>query len=148
MPRLRSPLPVPAPGRSNCFGDCRPAAAPTLTLPLLNPVRLAQAGATADPGARGSAHRHPSPHSLLYKSDSRGLYLVVRSQWQLLKPLREDKVRVELLNDRGVRIDQLSQAAEKRQKCRQERCTLDLNGALRAPDDALDSAISCASASC
>lgn len=65
---------------------------------------------------------------------------MVRSQWQLLKPLQEgDKVRVELLNDRGVRIDQLSQAAEKRQKCRQERCTLDLNSALRAPDDALDS---------
>ena len=48
-------------------------------------------------------------------------------------------MRVELLNDKGIRIDQLSQAVEKRQKCRQERCTLDLNSALRAPDDALDS---------
>ena len=67
----------------------------------------------------------------------RGFYLVVRSQWQLLKPLQEgDKVRVELLNDKGVRIDQLSQAVDKRQKCRKERCTLSLNSALRAPDDA------------
>jgi uncharacterized sulfatase len=32
-------------------------------------------------------------------------------------------VRVELLNDKGVRIDQLSQAVDKRQKCRKERCT-------------------------
>ncbi|MDM5083292.1 LTA synthase family protein [Aeromonas rivipollensis] len=112
----------------------------TLALPLLNPAGwLGQAqplilGPTDQPIATLSRH------SLLYKSDSRGLYLVVRSQWQLLKPLQAgDKVRVELLNDKGIRIDQLSQAVEKRQKCRQERCTLDLNSALRAPDDALDS---------
>ena len=32
----------------------------------------------------------------------------------------------------GVRIDQLSQAVDKRQKCRKERCTLSLNSALRS----------------
>lgn len=79
-------------------------------------------------------------HALLYKSDSRGLYLVVRSQWQLRGPLQEgDKVRVELLNERGERIDQLSQPVDKRQLCRKGRCTLNLNSTLRAPDDALAS---------
>ncbi|QSE73302.1 LTA synthase family protein [Aeromonas media] len=112
----------------------------TLALPLLNPAGwLGQ----AQPLILGPADQPIATlnrHSLLYKSDSRGLYLVVRSQWQLLKPLQAgDKVRVELLNDKGIRIDQLSQAVEKRQKCRQNRCTLDLNSALRAPDDALDS---------
>ncbi|MFM5242337.1 LTA synthase family protein [Aeromonas media] len=112
----------------------------TLALPLLNPVGWL---GKAQPLILGPADQPIATlnrHSLLYKSDSRGLYLVVRSQWQLLKPLQAgDKVRVELLNDKGIRIDQLSQAVEKRQKCRQERCTLDLNSALRAPDDALDS---------
>lgn len=112
----------------------------TLTLPLLNPVGWLGLAQPLILGPADQPIATLSRYSLLYKSDSRGLYLVVRSQWQLLKPLQEgDKVRVELLNDRGVRIDQLSQAAEKRQKCRQERCTLDLNSALRAPDDALDS---------
>ncbi|MFM4995611.1 LTA synthase family protein [Aeromonas sanarellii] len=112
----------------------------TLTLPLLNPVGWLGRAQPLILGPADQPIATLSRYSLLYKSDSRGLYLVVRSQWQLLKPLQEgDKVRVELLNDRGVRIDQLSQAAEKRQKCRQERCTLDLNSALRAPDDALDS---------
>ncbi|QXW31204.1 LTA synthase family protein [Aeromonas sanarellii] len=112
----------------------------TLALPLLNPVSWLGRAQPLILGPADQPIATLSRYSLLYKSDSRGLYLVVRSQWQLLKPLQEgDKVRVELLNDRGVRIDQLSQAAEKRQKCRQERCTLDLNSALRAPDDALDS---------
>lgn len=112
----------------------------TLALPLLNPVGWLGRAQPLILGPADQPIATLSRYSLLYKSDSRGLYLVVRSQWQLLKPLQEgDKVRVELLNDRGVRIDQLSQAAEKRQKCRQERCTLDLNSALRAPDDALDS---------
>lgn len=112
----------------------------TLALPLLNPVGWLGREQPLILGPADQPIATLSRYSLLYKSDSRGLYLVVRSQWQLLKPLQEgDKVRVELLNDRGVRIDQLSQAAEKRQKCRQERCTLDLNSALRAPDDALDS---------
>ncbi|MBP0601078.1 LTA synthase family protein [Aeromonas sanarellii] len=112
----------------------------TLALPLLNPVGWLGRVQPLILGPADQPIATLSRYSLLYKSDSRGLYLVVRSQWQLLKPLQEgDKVRVELLNDRGVRIDQLSQAAEKRQKCRQERCTLDLNSALRAPDDALDS---------
>ena len=63
-----------------------------------------------------------------------------RSQWQLRGPLQPgDKVRVELLNDKGERIDELSQPVEKRQVCRQHRCTLDLNSTLRAPDDALAS---------
>ncbi|WP_342058005.1 LTA synthase family protein [Aeromonas sp. OTU364] len=112
----------------------------TLALPLLNPAGWL---GKAQPLILGPADQPIATltrHSLLYKSDSRGLYLVVRSQWQLLKPLQAgDKVRVELLNDKGIRIDQLSQAVEKRQKCRQNRCTLDLNSALRAPDDALDS---------
>ncbi|MGS3143375.1 LTA synthase family protein [Aeromonas sanarellii] len=112
----------------------------TLALPLLNPVGWLGRAQPLILGPADQPIATLSRYSLLYKSDSRGLYLVVRSQWQLLKPLQEgDKVRVELLNDRGVRIDQLSQAAEKRQKCRQERCSLDLNSALRAPDDALDS---------
>ncbi|QXB53795.1 LTA synthase family protein [Aeromonas sp. FDAARGOS 1415] len=112
----------------------------TLALPVLSPVSWL---GRAQPLILGPADQPLATlnrYSLLYKSDSRGLYLVVRSQWQLLKPLQEgDKVRVELLNDRGVRIDQLSQAVAKRQKCRQNRCTLELNSALRAPDDALDS---------
>ncbi|MGY3858805.1 LTA synthase family protein [Aeromonas intestinalis] len=112
----------------------------TLALPLLNPIGWL---GRAEPLILGPADQPIATlnrHSLLYKSDSRGLYLVVSSQWQLLKPLQPgDKVRVELLNDKGVRIDQLSQAVDKRQKCRKERCTLDLNSTLRAPDDALDS---------
>lgn len=112
----------------------------TLALPLLNPVGWLGKAQPLILGPADQPIATLSRHSLLYKSDSRGLYLVVRSQWQLLKPLQAgDKVRVELLNDKGMRIDQLSQAVEKRQKCRQERCTLDLNSALRAPDDALDS---------
>lgn len=112
----------------------------TLALPLLNPGSWL---GRAEPLILGPADQPLatlSRHAVLYKSDSRGLYLLVRSQWELLKPLQEgDKVRVELLNDKGVRIDQLSQAVEKRQKCRKERCTLALNSTLRAPDDALDS---------
>lgn len=112
----------------------------TLALPLLNPAGWLGRAQPLILGPADQPIATLSRHSLLYKSDSRGLYLVVRSQWQLLKPLQEgDKVRVELLNDKGIRIDQLSQAVEKRQKCRQERCTLDLNSALRAPDDTLDS---------
>ncbi|MFM5190740.1 LTA synthase family protein [Aeromonas media] len=112
----------------------------TLALPLLNPAGWLGRAQPLILGPADQPIATLSRHSLLYKSDSRGLYLVVRSQWQLLKPLQEgDKVRVELLNDKGIRIDQLSQAVEKRQKCRQERCNLDLNSALRAPDDALDS---------
>lgn len=112
----------------------------TLALPLLNPAGWLGRAQPLILGPADQPIATLSRHSLLYKSDSRGLYLVVRSQWQLLKPLQAgDKVRVELLNDKGIRIDQLSQAVEKRQKCRQERCTLDLNSALRAPDDALDS---------
>ncbi len=112
----------------------------TLALPLLNPAGWLGKAQPLILGPADQPIATLSRHSLLYKSDSRGLYLVVRSQWQLLKPLQAgDKVRVELLNDKGIRIDQLSQAVEKRQKCRQERCTLDLNSALRAPDDALDS---------
>ncbi|WP_429183067.1 LTA synthase family protein [Aeromonas rivipollensis] len=112
----------------------------TLALPLLNPVGWLGKAQPLILGPADQPIATLSRHSLLYKSDSRGLYLVVSSQWQLLKPLQAgDKVRVELLNDKGIRIDQLSQAVEKRQKCRQERCTLDLNSALRAPDDALDS---------
>ncbi|WP_429090001.1 LTA synthase family protein [Aeromonas rivipollensis] len=112
----------------------------TLALPLLNPVGWLGKAQPLILGPADQPIATLSRHSLLYKSDSRGLYLVVRSQWQLLKPLQAgDKVRAELLNDKGMRIDQLSQAVEKRQKCRQERCTLDLNSALRAPDDALDS---------
>lgn len=112
----------------------------TLALPLLNPAGWLGRAQPLILGPADQPIATLSRHSLLYKSDSRGLYLVVRSQWQLLKPLQEgDKVRVELLNDKGIRIDQLNQAVEKRQKCRQERCTLDLNSALRAPDDALDS---------
>ena len=112
----------------------------TLALPLLNPVGWLGKAQPLILGPADQPIATLSRHSLLYKSDSRGLYLVVRSQWQLLKPLQAgDKVRVELLNDKGIRIDQLSQAVEKRQKCRQSRCTLDLNSALRAPDDALDS---------
>lgn len=112
----------------------------TLALPLLNPVGWLGKAQPLILGPADQPIATLSRHSLLYKSDSRGLYLVVRSQWQLLKPMQAgDKVRVELLNDKGMRIDQLSQAVEKRQKCRQERCTLDLNSALRAPDDALDS---------
>lgn len=112
----------------------------TLALPLLNPVGWLGKAQPLILGPADQPIATLSRHSLLYKSDSRGLYLVVRSQWQLLKPLQAgDKVRVELLNDKGIRIDQLSQAVEKRQKCRQNRCTLDLNSALRAPDNALDS---------
>ena len=112
----------------------------TLALPLLNPVGWLGKAQPLILGPADQPIATLSRHSLLYKSDSRGLYLVVRSQLQLLKPLQAgDKVRVELLNDKGIRIDQLSQAVEKRQKCRQNRCTLDLNSALRAPDDALDS---------
>ena len=112
----------------------------TLALPLLNPAGWLGRAQPLILGPADQPIATLSRHSLLYKSDSRGLYLVVRSQWQLLKPLQEgDKVRVELVNDKGIRNDQLSQAVEKRQKCRQERCTLDLNSALRAPDDALDS---------
>ena len=112
----------------------------TLALPLLNPAGWLGRAQQLILGPADQPIATLSRHSLLYKSDSRGLYLVVRSQWQLLKPLQEgDKVRVELLNDKGVRIDQLSQAVDKRQKCRKERCTLSLNSALvlRATDKRL-----------
>ncbi|GAB5992439.1 LTA synthase family protein [Aeromonas enteropelogenes] len=112
----------------------------TLVLPLLNPGSWLGRGQPLVLGPADQPLATLTRHSLLYKSDSRGLYLVVRSQWQLLKPLQpEDRVRVELLNDKGERIDQLSQRVDKRQRCRQARCTLDLNSTLRAPDDALAS---------
>ncbi|MGY3960455.1 LTA synthase family protein [Aeromonas popoffii] len=112
----------------------------TLILPLINPGSWL---GRAQPLVLGPADQPIATltrHALLYKSDSRGLYLVVRSQWQLQGPLQEgDRVRVELLNERGERIDQLNQAVYKRQVCRETRCTLDLNSTLRAPDDALSS---------
>lgn len=112
----------------------------TLVLPLLNPGSWLGRGQPLVLGPADQPLATLTRHSLLYKSDSRGLYLVVRSQWQLLKPLQpEDRVRVELLNDKGERIDQLSQRVDKRQRCREARCTLDLNSTLRAPDDALAS---------
>lgn len=112
----------------------------TLVLPLINPGSWLGRGQPLVLGPADQPLATLTRHSLLYKSDSRGLYLVVRSQWQLLKPLQpEDRVRVELLNDKGERIDQLSQRVDKRQRCRQARCTLDLNSTLRAPDDALSS---------
>lgn len=112
----------------------------TLVLPLINPGSWLGRGQPLVLGPADQPLATLTRHSLLYKSDSRGLYLVVRSQWQLLKPLQpEDRVRVELLNDKGERIDQLSQRVDKRQRCRQARCTLDLNSTLRAPDDALAS---------
>lgn len=112
----------------------------TLILPLINPGSWL---GRAQPLVLGPADQPIATltrHALLYKSDSRGLYLVVRSQWQLLGPLQEgDRVRVELLNERGERIDQLNQAVYKRQVCSETRCTLELNSTLRAPDDALSS---------
>ncbi|MEN9533374.1 MAG: hypothetical protein RIQ83_2598, partial [Pseudomonadota bacterium] len=112
----------------------------TLILPLINPGSWL---GRAQPLVLGPADQPIATltrHALLYKSDSRGLYLVVRSQWQLQGPLQEgDRVRVELLNERGERIDQLNQAVYKRQVCNETRCTLDLNSTLRAPDDALSS---------
>lgn len=60
----------------------------TLILPQINPGSwLGQ----ARPLVLGPADQPIATltrHSLLYKSDNRGLYLVVRSQWQLLKPLQ------------------------------------------------------------
>ncbi|MFQ2290377.1 LTA synthase family protein [Aeromonas enteropelogenes] len=112
----------------------------TLVLPLINPGSWLGRGQPLVLGPADQPLATLNRHSLLYKSDSRGLYLVVRSQWQLLKALQpEDRVRVELLNDKGERIDQLSQRVDKRQRCREARCTLDLNSTLRAPDDALAS---------
>ncbi|MGN5111736.1 LTA synthase family protein [Aeromonas jandaei] len=112
----------------------------TLLLPLINPGSWLGRAQPLVLGPADNPLATLTRHALLYKSDSRGLYLVVRSQWQLRGPLQPgDKVRVELLNDKGERIDELSQPVEKRQVCRQHRCTLDLNSTLRAPDDALAS---------
>ncbi|WP_457937530.1 LTA synthase family protein [Aeromonas veronii] len=112
----------------------------TLLLPLINPGSWLGRAQPLVLGPADNPLATLTRHALLYKSDSRGLYLVVRSQWQLRGPLQAgDKVRVELLNDKGERIDQLSQAVDKRQVCRNNRCSLDLNSTLRAPDDALAS---------
>ncbi|HHQ4651876.1 TPA: LTA synthase family protein [Aeromonas hydrophila] len=112
----------------------------TLLLPQINPASWLGRAQPLVLGPADNPIATLTRHALLYKSDSRGLYLVVRSQWQLRGPLQEgDKVRVELLNERGERIDQLSQPVDKRQQCRKGRCTLDLNSTLRAPDDALAS---------
>lgn len=112
----------------------------TLLLPLFNPGSWLGRAQPLVLGPADNPLATLTRHSLIYKSDHRGLYLVVRSQWQLRGPLQVgDKVRVELLNDKGERIDQLNQAVDKRQVCRNDRCTLNLNSALRAPDDALAS---------
>ncbi|MGL4250457.1 MAG: LTA synthase family protein [Aeromonas sp.] len=112
----------------------------TLLLPLLKPGSWLGRGDPLILGPADNPLATLTHHALLYKSDHRGIYLVVRSQWQLLKPLQAgDKLRVELLNDQGERIDALTQAIEKRQVCRNNRCTLALNSTLRAPDDALAS---------
>ncbi|MGL5465069.1 MAG: LTA synthase family protein, partial [Aeromonas veronii] len=91
----------------------------TLLLPLINPGSWLGRAQPLVLGPADNPLATLTRHALLYKSDSRGLYLVVRSQWQLRGPLQAgDKVRVELLNDKGERIDQLSQAVDKRQVCR------------------------------
>ena len=67
----------------------------TLALPLLNPVSWLGRAAPLILGPADQPIATLNRYSLLYKSDNRGFYLVVRSQWQLLKPLQEgDKVRV------------------------------------------------------
>ena len=121
----------------------------TLLLPQINPASWLGRAQPLVLGPADNPIATLTRHALLYKSDSRGLYLVVRSQWQLRGPLQEgDKVRVELLNERGERIDQLSQPVDKRQLCRKGRCTLDLNSTLRAPTTPWPAAISCGSACC
>lgn len=96
----------------------------TLLLPQINPASWLGRAQPLVLGPADNPIATLTRHALLYKSDSRGLYLVVRSQWQLRGPLQEgDKVRVELLNERGERIDQLSQPVDKRQQCRKGRCT-------------------------
>ena len=110
----------------------------TLLLPLINPGSwLGQ----TQPLVLGPAD-HPvatlTGHGMLYRNDSRGLYLMVRSQWQLQEPLQAgDKLRVELLSDQGKQITQFKQEVEKYQVCKDTLCTLDLSSPLRAPDDAL-----------
>ena len=147
-PRHRPPPCLPAPGRAVAGSADRPAAADPRPA-AAQPRQLARAYRPLILGPADQPIATLNRYSLLYKSDNRGFYLVVRSQWQLLKPLQEgDKVRVELLNDKGVRIDQLSQAVDKRQKCRKERCTLSLNSALRAPTTPWTAATSCASGCC
>ncbi|PJG60768.1 LTA synthase family protein [Aeromonas cavernicola] len=112
----------------------------TLLLPLLSPSSWFGSREPIILGPADNPVATLTRHTLLYKSDSRGLYLVVNSQWQLRGPLQAgDKVQVELLNERGEQIDQLSQAVDKRQICRNARCTLALNSTLRAPDEALAS---------
>ncbi|OLF57799.1 sulfatase [Aeromonas veronii] len=77
-------------------------------------------------------------HGMLYRSDSRGLYLLVRSQWQLQKPLQEgDALLVELLNEKSKTISHSKQDVEKYLICNDSFCTLDMTSTLRAPDDAL-----------
>ncbi|MCS3455689.1 putative sulfatase [Aeromonas sp. BIGb0405] len=110
----------------------------TLLLPKLGPANLLSPATPLILGPADNPVATLVRHSLLYKSDNRGLYLVVHSQWQLRKPLQaSDRVLVELLGEQGQRIDQLRQRADKRQKCGKQGCTLDINSTLRAPDDAL-----------
>lgn len=61
----------------------------TLALPLLNPVSWLGRAAPLILGPADQPIATLNRYSLLYKSDNRGFYLVVRSQWQLLKPLQE-----------------------------------------------------------
>ena len=76
-----------------------------LLLPLVNPGSWLGRAQPLVLGPADNPLATLSRHALLYKSDSRGLYLVVRSQWQLRGPLQTgDKVRVELLNDKGERV--------------------------------------------
>ncbi|MFM4649108.1 LTA synthase family protein [Aeromonas bivalvium] len=110
----------------------------TLLLPILSPANLLS---PARPMVLGPADNPVATlvrHSLLYKSDNRGLYLVVHSQWQLRQPLQPaDRVLVELLGEQGAAIATQSQRADKRQRCDPKGCSLDLNSTIRAPDDAL-----------
>ncbi|MGL5030479.1 MAG: LTA synthase family protein [Aeromonas sp.] len=78
----------------------------TLLLPLINVASWHTRAAPLVFGPADNPLATLTRYGVLYKSDSRGLYLVVRSQWQLHAPLQAgDKVQVTLFSSPSDRPD-------------------------------------------
>ena len=75
--------------------------------------------------------------SLLYKSDERGMYVVLHHKWRLAEPLLDaDRLTFILRREDGGEAGRLAIDASKRQRCGDKGCRVQLNSTMRVPDDA------------
>lgn len=75
--------------------------------------------------------------SPLYKSDARGMYVVLQHSWRLAEPLTaDDRLLFILRRDDGGEAGRLSLDGSKRQRCGKQGCRVSFNSAMRVPDEA------------